>query len=121
MDIMMVWIDQHKAKFFELSNEQMKRSHLEIDRVDHHTHKMDRLDTQRVERELFEQVAAQLKDSDQIAIAGPGVAKYHLQTYLTEQHPMVARKIVSCETVDHPSDPQMVALARKILGMRDSG
>ena len=35
--------------------------------------------------------------------------------YLAEHHPALSKKVAACETVDHPSDPQIAAFAKKFF------
>ncbi len=62
---------------------------------------------------FFADIAVALKDSLEILIVGPGDEKTAFMKYLTEQVPAVAEKIKGVETVDHPSEGQLLAYARK--------
>lgn len=106
-----VWIDQHEAKLFEFSAERMVRQSF---RSDVHF-KKDQINLQQQERRFFAEVAARLVGGQKMLILGPGMTKHHFQNYLVEQLPAMAKKIVSCETTDHPTDGQIAAFARKFL------
>ncbi len=93
----------------------MERKNLHSGYIDHHTHRLDQLDHAQKERALFDDVAKELTNAAQILILGPGVAKYHFQTHLIEQYPALAKKVVGCETVDHPTDPQIAEFAQKFF------
>jgi len=60
-------------------------------------------------------VAEQLNGTDdRVLLVGPGVAKNHFVSYLEEHHQKkLANRIVGTEAMDHPSDAQIVAFARK--------
>ncbi len=116
MSISIVWIDREHAKLFQLSNEKMERKHLESRHQDHHTHRLDNLDQNDYGQAFFSQVVAELADPLKILILGPGVGKHHFQNYLTEHWPLFAKRVVGCEAVDHPTDPQIAALAKKFFG-----
>ena len=49
----------------------------------------------------------------EILIVGPGSAKLELFRHASKHDPQIAAKIVALETVDHPSDAQLLAYARK--------
>ena len=49
----------------------------------------------------------------EILIVGPGSAKLELFRNASKHDPQIAAKIVAVETVDHPSDAQLLAYARK--------
>ncbi|MBM3489009.1 MAG: hypothetical protein FJX68_00945 [Alphaproteobacteria bacterium] len=52
-------------------------------------------------------------------MVGPGTAKLALMRHLHGHAPAVERKVVAVETVDHPSDGQVVAYARKYFDAAD--
>lgn len=118
MSIFVIWIDHEQAKLFHLSHEKMERSHLRSRHQDHHTHRMTALDQEQNEHPFFSEVVQHFNgDSSKILILGPGVAKHHFLNFLQEHHPGLARKVAGCETVDHPTDLQIAALARKFSKM----
>ena len=115
--IFVLWIDLKQAKIFQFSDEKMERRNLEASHTDHHTHRSDNLDRQQHERAFFVHLAEALKDASQLLILGPGVVKHHFQSFLIEHCPVLAKRVVGCETVDHPTDPQIAALARKFFNV----
>ncbi len=46
-------------------------------------------------------------------------AKLELKNYLTEYYPELAERISAVETLDHRSDNELVALARKFFNVDD--
>src|SRR5690242_11649002 len=94
-----IWLDRAQAKIFHFSREKMERKTLEVSQQDHHTHRKDHFDKEKVENKLFKDVAAELSTANQILLLGPGVAKHHFQNFLNEHHPVLSRKIVACETL----------------------
>jgi len=62
---------------------------------------------------FFEDVAAVVADVREVLITGPGTAKVAFKKHVDERHPDLARRIVGVETVDHPSDGELTAYARK--------
>lgn len=113
MSIFAVWIDREHAKIFQVAADKMERQTVQSGAPTHHTHQKDHLDQERQEHRLFAEVVTKLKEATNLLIIGPGIAKHHFQNYLTEHHPILARKISACETVDHPTDHQIAALAKK--------
>jgi stalled ribosome rescue protein Dom34 len=53
--------------------------------------------------------------SKEILVIGPGSAKLELIKHAHHHDPKVAEKIVGVETVDHPSDKEILAYARKFF------
>lgn len=52
-------------------------------------------------------------------IAGPANAKTELTDHIHLHDPALAKVIAGVETVDHPSDPQLVAYAKTYLKATD--
>ena len=67
-------------------------------------------------------VAESVADAGSVLITGPASAKTELVEHIRVHDPELNKLIVGVETVDHPSDAQPVAHARKCLmvtgGMR---
>ncbi|HWW06287.1 translational machinery protein [Collimonas sp.] len=61
----------------------------------------------------FTDIANALKHSLEILIVGPGLEKMAFVKHLLRHEHELAENIVSVETVDHPSDAQLLAFARK--------
>ena len=120
MSLIVVWVDRSEGKLFEFTRDGVEKSALHARKMDHHTHRTDAFDRQRSEKNLFEKIALNLGDASQILIMGPGMAKHHFQSHLVEQCPAVARKIVGCETADHPTDQQITAFAAKFFKYTES-
>ena len=115
MPISVIWIDQDIAKVFQISDEKMERKTFQAHQALHHTHSLDHKDQARKETPFFTEVSTAIGASDQILILGPGMAKHHFQNFLIEHSPLKGKKIVGCETVDHPTDAQIAALAKKFF------
>ena len=61
---------------------------------------------------FFGDLAAALKDAEQILIVGPSTAKLEFVNYVKANDRALAAKIVGVETLDHPSDG-IVSYAKK--------
>ncbi len=61
----------------------------------------------------FDAVADAVKDAGAILVVGPGMEKLALMKHLIKNQHLVAEKVFSVETVDHPNDAQLQAYARK--------
>ncbi len=56
-----------------------------------------------------------VKESKEILILGPGSAKLELIKHAHHHDAQIAANIVGVETVDHPSDKEILAYARKFF------
>lgn len=58
-----------------------------------------------------------LRDVGPLLVCGPSTAKLELSRYLKSHAPDVERRIAGVETVDHPTDRQLVARAKVFFGV----
>jgi stalled ribosome rescue protein Dom34 len=93
---------------------QFDAEHLQAQKVkahSHHTHQHG--SGVRTEHEFFGQVCDALKGIPEVLVAGGHQAQTDFRHYVEKHRPQVAKQIAGWETVDHPSQGQLVALARK--------
>jgi stalled ribosome rescue protein Dom34 len=117
-----VWIDHREAKVFHFNA-------IEVDRMILHPHNPTRhihhkanamgSDDAPLDHEFFEQVTEAIADATAILITGPASAKSELAAHVARHHPDIARCIVGVETIDHPSDGALVAVARLYFKAED--
>jgi stalled ribosome rescue protein Dom34 len=116
MKLTVIWIDREHAKVFHVSDGSMERKRLWSEPAGHHPHRREKPGRDREETALFREAAAELTGSDRVILLGPGVAKHHFRNFLAEQRPLLCKKVVGIETVDHPSDGQIAAMAKLYFG-----
>ncbi|MGZ3695301.1 MAG: eRF1 domain 2 [Bdellovibrionota bacterium] len=115
MKFSIIWIDREHARIFHFSEESMERKRIRTGHTDHHTHRKEGIAAQKDEKALFIEAKDELASSDRVLIVGPSMAKHHFQTFLMEHYPALAKKVVGLETVDHPSDGQIAAIAKTYI------
>ena len=59
------------------------------------------------------EVAEALAGANEILIVGPGVAKLELIKHINHHDVKIRDKVVGVETVDHPTDGQLLVYAKK--------
>ncbi len=64
-------------------------------------------------------VAEAIADAGAVLVTGPANAKTELVKHIQHHDPKLMKLILGVETVDHPSDPQLVAYARKFFKAAD--
>jgi len=64
----------------------------------------------------YREVEAALVDTDAVLVVGPANAKVELVKHARRHARRVATKMMGLETVDHPTDAQLVAYARDYFG-----
>jgi hypothetical protein len=58
-------------------------------------------------------VVESMASAKEVLVVGPGSAKLELIKHVHAHDPAVSKKIVGVETVDHPTDPQLLAFAKR--------
>jgi stalled ribosome rescue protein Dom34 len=114
MSAFVVWMDSSTAKIFHIKGDSVSTSKAIRHEVDHHRHNKNDM-KQKDSPEFFTEVADHLKTmKDSVLLVGPGVTRNHFITYLEGHHDKaLAHRIVATEPLDHPTDAQIVAYARK--------
>jgi stalled ribosome rescue protein Dom34 len=104
-----LWIDHHSAQLLQFDAE-----HVQASKIKAHTHHTRQHgSTVRTEHEFFAQVCEALPGIQEVLVAGSHQAMADFKHYVEKHRPAVAPQIVGWETVDRPSDNQLVAFARK--------
>ena len=73
-----------------------------------------------IDHQYFDAVASALGDAAEILIVGPGSAKAEFHRDLQARHAAVCKRVVAVESVDHPSDGELLAFARKYFKRVDA-
>lgn len=67
----------------------------------------------------YHAIVEALKGAQEILVVGPAQAKLQLIKHIHAHDQAMADKVVGVETIDHPSDAQLVAYARKYFTAKD--
>ena len=114
-----VWIDHKEAKVFHIEPEGFDTT--KIKAAHHHV-------TRKAEEQgrhgpgsdhFYEEVAAALVDAEEILIVGPSSAKLDFIRSLHKHNHLIEPKVVGVETLDHPTDNQIVAYVRHYFQGKD--
>ncbi len=108
-----VWLDHREARVFHLDGEGFDETKLD---APHHVfrHPRPQGDKHHPEEEhkFFQEIAASLAKDEEILVVGPSTAKLHFVRYLHQHDRPLETRLVGIETVDHPTDKQIVAYVR---------
>jgi hypothetical protein len=74
----------------------------------------------RTEHEFFGQVCDALDGITEVLVVGGHVGLADFRHYVDKHRPQTAKRIVGYEVVDHPSENQLVAMARKHFAKYDA-
>jgi stalled ribosome rescue protein Dom34 len=119
-----VWIDQKEARVFPIHSGKAEETTVTAPLHNFHRkhpHKDDGAQSHANDaKRFFCDVAQALEGAEQILVVGPSHAKLDLLRYLHEHNRSLEAKVVGIETVDHPTDGQLVAQAKKYFGMSEA-
>lgn len=73
----------------------------------------------RLDKAFLKKVATAISGAGAILIVGPGLAKTELATYIQQEATELAKRVSAVETVDHPSDGELVASGRSFFDADD--
>jgi stalled ribosome rescue protein Dom34 len=118
-----VWIDHHEARVFHFSpSEDVERLVLHPDHPTNHIHhKANSIGSGHAaeDHDFLQAVAQSIADAGAVLITGPAGAKTELIKHIHQHDPQLMKIIVGVETVDHPSDGQLVAYAKHYFKAAD--
>lgn len=114
----LVWTDHRLAKVFHFTADANETV------LVHSTHEHEHLHHKansagsghaQVDKDFLERIAQSVAHAGAFLIVGPGNAKTELHTHIKHAHPLMAAKISAVETLDHPSDGELLAHGRRFF------
>ena len=117
-----IWIDHQEAHVMFLSADASEAEIIKTKSSHAHLHhKGGEVGSGKLEfdHQYLHSVIQAVTLSKEILVIGPGSAKLELIKHAHHHDPKVAEKIVGVETVDHPSDKEILAYARKFFYKAD--
>jgi stalled ribosome rescue protein Dom34 len=110
-----VWLDHQTAQVIHFDAEQVEvekvRAHHHFTR--HHTSAV------RTEHEFFGEVCDALAGVGEVLVTGSRTALSDFRHYIGKHRPQTAPLVAGYEPVDHPSDGQLLKLARQFFIQHD--
>ena len=110
-----VWVDHQKATVWQFTPTEQENTVV-------HAHGQPRVHSRKsthgghkspIDHLFFEEVAHALSGAQEILIIGPAQTKQELANFLRAKHAALGRGIVAVESADHPTDPEVLAYARR--------
>ena len=109
------WCDHQTAQVL-----QFDAAHVEGQKLHAHTHHTRQHgSTVRSEHEYFSALCDALSGIPEVLVTGPRTALTDLKHYVDKHRPALAPHLVGWETVDHPTEGQLLALARQFFQKYD--
>jgi stalled ribosome rescue protein Dom34 len=117
-----VWIDHAEARLFSFNRDDVEPLRVHARKLGGHLHhKAGSIGSGKAVAgsEFLTAVEAELRKCGEFLVVGPGTAKLELVRHIHKHAPDLDPKLVAVETVDHPTDRQVVAYARKYFVAAD--
>ena len=117
-----VWIDHHEARILDFNADDAHATAVTLQHAASRSYsKLCGRASWRASDDMgfFDEVAAKLGGIGEILIVGPANAKLGFLKRLQAKHTAIADKVIGVETVDHPSDGELLKYARAYFGKVD--
>lgn len=118
-----VWLDHREAKVVDFSvddkhvvNVHHKGGHRQV----HHRAGVMGSGHSADDGHFFDAIVQALDDAQEILVTGPGNAKIGFREHVAKKHAAVSRRIVGVEPLDHPTEGELLAYARKYFKRVDN-
>jgi stalled ribosome rescue protein Dom34 len=111
-----VWIDHREAKVVDFTSDAAHRTEVRSEHASRRVH--HRAGTvgsghAKDDHHFFDQVVEAIGSAREVLVVGPGEAKQAFVRDLSARHPEVAKRVVGVESADHPTDGELLAMARR--------
>jgi stalled ribosome rescue protein Dom34 len=117
-----VWIDHHEAHVQSFTHDEAEHAFI----VAHGKHRQVHHRKGSIggakapeDQEFFARVAHALDGEHEVLVVGPAQAKHEFVKYLQHHLPALAKRVIGVETVDHPTDGQLLKHARRFFRAAD--
>ena len=117
-----VWLDHSEAHVLHVSPDDVEASIVRPAETHPHLHvRRGVIGDGRLaeDRQYFQDIAQAIGDAREILVVGPSTAKLAFIKYLAKHDPQRMEHVVGVETVDHPTDAQLVVHARHYFKVKD--
>jgi stalled ribosome rescue protein Dom34 len=115
MSAAVIWLTHTEAKIFRLLPGAMPQAEkLESKPKAHGANKQHDAEV------FFQEVAKRLEGVKEVLLIGPGTAKQEFRHHLDKHHHQkLSQAVVGLENADHPTEPQILAMARQFFKTYD--
>lgn len=117
-----VWIDHHEARIFHFDAEHVDRQIVHPKNPGVHLHhKANSIGSGHAPESaaFYHDVVRALGDAGAVLVTGPANAKDELAKHVEHHDRQMKERIIAVQPLDHPSDGEIVAHARKFFRAAD--
>jgi stalled ribosome rescue protein Dom34 len=118
----LVWMDHEVAKIVSFNAEQAMTSIVRSARDHQHLHHKANSGGSGhlgIDTDFLDRIARGLKSAGAILITGPASAKNELVEHIRHKHAELVKRLSGVETLDHPTDGELVAFGRRFFRADD--
>jgi hypothetical protein len=119
-----VWIDHAQARVIRFDSETSSTSVIRpAGGTPHLHHKANSIDDGHLpeNQDYLHAVGQAIAGVESMLVSGPANAKLELMKHLARHDPALLEKVAGVQTVDHPTDGQLLDLARRHFGSLEPG
>lgn len=116
------WLDHNTAHIIHFDRDEVETHHLQAQgaRANRQLHnKRSAHERHAVPEAFFDDIVAELEGAHEILVCGPGTAKNEFAKHVEKKHPILQRRIFDVQPMDHPSDGELLKLARAYFKAAD--
>jgi|SRR5690242_13054604 hypothetical protein len=117
-----VWIDHQETRIFEFGQTGIERHRIRAGGdggTIHHKSGTVGSGHAPIDKHYLRAIVDALTPNHEILIVGHGTAKTELAHFIRDHAPALAPRIMGVETLDKPTEGEVVAFARKFFEMKD--
>jgi hypothetical protein len=117
-----VWIDHHEARVFHFNADDAERAVVHPQQPTRHIHhKAHSIGSGHSpeDQHFFHAVVQAIDTAGAVLIGGPANAKHELLKHIQRHAPQLLPRISAVETLDHPTDGELLAHARQYFRAAD--
>ena len=110
-----IWIDHKEARILHVHPDNVEQMTVTDPQHVHHKHPKGSEDVKEHPEDakrFFHKVVRSVEESKEILLVGPSTAKLDFLRYVHTHYHALEPRIVGIETVDHPTDGQLIAYAK---------
>ena len=117
-----VWMDSKEAHILKFNAADVEaarvRSHLPFRKL-HHKAGAIGSGHEQLDHAYFEEIAQALDGVEEWILVGPSGGKEQMEAYVGDRLPQLRKRLLGVESLDHPTDGQLVDHARRFFKAAD--
>ena len=118
-----IWLDHKRAQiicFSRDSSESVAVQHHGGERHLHHRRGTIGSGHAAEDPKYYEQILVAVGDAQELLVTGPANAKLEFVKHIHKRHPILVDRLIGVETLDHPSEGELLKFAREYFKAADA-